>query len=127
MKLISTKSWHYFISYFFSVGTLITNDILSAEETILAASAQTTADSTGRVGSMDDSVHIAPIDGSNVEERGFFCRKSKPKTEGFRNREFRMLDSMLKGYAQVNQGRRLACSHMNVKYYQVEAKFFYLF
>ena len=35
---------------------------------------------------MDDSVHIVTVDGSNVHESGFFCYKSKPKSEGYRKK-----------------------------------------
>lgn len=35
---------------------------------------------------MNDHVEIVAIDAGNVDERGFFCYKSKPKTEGYRRK-----------------------------------------
>jgi len=32
---------------------------------------------------MNDDVRIVTVDASNVAERGFFCYKSKPKSEGY--------------------------------------------
>jgi L-amino acid N-acyltransferase YncA len=35
---------------------------------------------------MNDSVEIITVDGTNVEEYGFFCYKSKPKSQGYRKK-----------------------------------------
>jgi L-amino acid N-acyltransferase YncA len=35
---------------------------------------------------MDDSVQVVAVDGTNVEEYGFFCYKSKPKSPGYRKK-----------------------------------------
>ena len=32
---------------------------------------------------MNDSVQIITVDATNFQERGFFCYKSKPKSEGY--------------------------------------------
>jgi GNAT superfamily N-acetyltransferase len=35
---------------------------------------------------MNDSVEIITVDGTNVEEYGFFCYKSKPKSQGYQKK-----------------------------------------
>ena len=35
---------------------------------------------------MNDSVEIMTVDGTNFEEYGFFCYKSKPKSQGYQNK-----------------------------------------
>ena len=35
---------------------------------------------------MDENVELVTVDGASVEERGFFCYKSKPKSEGYQNK-----------------------------------------
>ena len=35
---------------------------------------------------MSKTVEILTVDGSNVDEHGFFCYKSKPKSEGYQNK-----------------------------------------
>lgn len=35
---------------------------------------------------MNDSVEIVTVDGANVEEHGFFCYKSKPKSQGYQKK-----------------------------------------
>ena len=32
---------------------------------------------------MNDNAKIVPVDATNVAEQGFFCYKSKPKSEGY--------------------------------------------
>jgi hypothetical protein len=35
---------------------------------------------------MNDSVKIVTVDETNVDEHGFFCYKSKPKSQGYQNK-----------------------------------------
>ena len=35
---------------------------------------------------MNDSVEIITVDGTNFEEYGFFCYKSKPKSQGYQKK-----------------------------------------
>jgi GNAT superfamily N-acetyltransferase len=35
---------------------------------------------------MNNSAEIITVDGTNFEEHGFFCYKSKPKSEGYQNK-----------------------------------------
>ena len=35
---------------------------------------------------MSDKVKIVSVDADNVDEEGFFCYKSKPKSEGYRRK-----------------------------------------
>jgi ribosomal protein S18 acetylase RimI-like enzyme len=57
---------------------------------------------------MSDEVKIVTVDATNVEEEGFFCYKSKPKSEGYR----RKLDWLRARFAEglririLYQGRR---------------------
>lgn len=47
---------------------------------------------------MNDNVRIVTVDATNVEQEGFFCYKSKPKSEGYRylgRSELKRLDEML--------------------------------
>ena len=35
---------------------------------------------------MENEVKIVTVDETNVEQEGFFCYKSKPKTEGYQGK-----------------------------------------
>jgi ribosomal protein S18 acetylase RimI-like enzyme len=35
---------------------------------------------------MTDDIHVVTVDSANVDEQGFFCYKSKPKSEGYRRK-----------------------------------------
>jgi len=36
---------------------------------------------------MSDDVKVVTVDATNVAEQGFFCYKSKPKSEGYRRKQ----------------------------------------
>ena len=45
---------------------------------------------------MSDEVKIVSVDADNVEEQGFFCYKSKPKSAGYQQKlAWLMLDWLL--------------------------------
>ncbi len=46
---------------------------------------------------MNDSIRIVTVDATNLEEEGFFCYKSKPKSEGYQNKQCWLRDRIEEG------------------------------
>ena len=55
---------------------------------------------------MSDSVETVTIDGASVEELGFFCCKSKPTSQGYREK-LRWLQQCLADDHDISLRRRL--------------------
>jgi hypothetical protein len=58
---------------------------------------------------MDETASMVFVDGSNVDEQGFFCYKSKPNTAGFRNKMAWLKKRFKEGLRirMVYEGKRL--------------------